>query len=30
MDRSLYALRFPLLALVVLVSAACGKTPGAT
>ncbi|EKM95875.1 RND multidrug efflux membrane fusion protein MexE, partial [Stutzerimonas degradans] len=30
MDRSLYALRFPLLALVVLISAACGKTPEAT
>ena len=30
MDRSLYALRFPFLALVVVVAAACGKAPEAT
>ena len=30
MDRSLNALRFPLIALTVLITAACGKAPEAT
>ena len=30
MERSLNALRFPLIALTVLITAACGKAPEAT